>query len=146
MNTLFQFLMYQIFGKYWILYDMRQGLKMALMVNEAEVAMHRAKIRTHQDTKAKLEANLADLKGVDPLEGLQEPAEHADPKAYRDAKKLRIDGHAAAIEELEGQIRGQNDSISGTDGELQRIYNILYHNKLKYDFLKTYKPKRSLSK
>lgn len=143
MNTFFQFIMYVVFGKRWVLWDMKQGLKMAVMVNEAEVAMHRNKIRVHTDLKTKLEAELVDLKKLDPLAGLGEPAEHENPKAYYDAKKKRTEGHAAAVEELEGKIRGQSDSISGTDGELQRIYNILYHNKLKLDFVRGYKPSKA---
>lgn len=140
MNTFFAFLMYHLFGRAWILYDMKQGLKMAIMVNEAEVEMHRAKIRTHQDTLTRLEDELKTLQSSDPLEGLEESEDHA---AYKEAKRKRTEGHAAAIEDLKGKIQGQKDSISGTDGELQRIYNIAYHNRLKYSFLKQYKPKRS---
>ncbi len=139
MNTFFQFVMYQIFGKKWVLYDMREGLRMAIFVNEAEIAMIRNKIRKFQDDKKSLESELADLKTHDPLEGLPE----GEGKAYYDAKKVRMDGHEEAMAHLERQIGAQNDNVSGTDGELQRIYNIAYHNRIKFDFVKSYNPKKS---
>lgn len=143
MNTLFQFIMYLVLGKHWVLYDMRQGLKMAIMVNEAEVAMHRNKIRVHQDTLKDLEGQLATIEATDPLASLPEPDTFETPKAYHDAKKKRKDGYDEAVADLKGKIQGQKTAISGTDGELQRIYNIAYHNRLKYDFLKSYKPRKS---
>lgn len=132
--------MYMLLGKRWVLWDMKQGLRMAVFVNEVEVAMHRNKIRAHQDERARLESELEILKKRDPLEGLEEGD---DRKAYYDAKKLREKAHSEAIEDLEGKIRSQDDSISGTDGELQRINNIAYHNRLKLDFVRSYRPKKS---
>lgn len=132
--------MYLVFGKYWVLWDMKQGLRMAVMVNEAEIAMHRAKIRTHQDAVNTLKSELEDLKKIDPIADLEMGE---DKKAYYDAKKVRESAHETAIAELEGKIRAQEDNVSGTDGELQRIYNIAYHNKMKLDFVSSYKPSKS---
>lgn len=140
MNTLFQFVMYLVFGKRWVLWDMKEGLRMAVFVNEVEIDMQRGKIRRFQDEKQALELQLKELEAKDPLDGLEEGE---DKKAYYDAKKLREKSRAAAIDDLKGKIRAQDDNISGSDGELQRIYNIAYHNRVKLDYVSGYKPKKS---
>lgn len=126
MENLFSFLGYMLFGKHWVLWNMLQGLKAAIFVNEVEVEMHRSKIRRFQDERKALEDEMTET------DKLLVGASGEERSKLQNRK-----------EDLIGLMRAKDDDISGADGELQRIYNITYHNRLKYDFVKGYRIHKS---
>lgn len=141
MTNLFQFLMYMIFGKHWIKYDMVQGYKMAIFVNEAEIEMEKDKVREATDRKARLEKELADLEVAvltDPLT-LLAPELHEDKREVQKMEYKIKQERAEQINTFKNQIHSAGQDISLADGGLQKIYAITYTNRRKYDFMKNYK-------
>mgnify|MGYP003474139454 CR=1 FL=1 len=145
MSNLFQFIMYIIFGKHWIKYDMVQGYKMALFVNEAEIEMHKEKIQEATDRKAKLEEELAVLQEsplADPLT-LLAPELHEDKREVQKMEYKIKQERADQIQLFKNRIHSAGQDVQLYDGELQKIYSITYTARRKYDFMKNYKVKRT---
>lgn len=141
MNNFFQFITYILFGKRWILWDMKQGYKTTLFVNEVEIDMQKEKMRNAQLTKENLEIDLAELEETE-LNVLSE-SEYESPKAFYDAKKLAENERAEQIATFKNRIKSAETDIQVADGELNRIYAITYNNRLKWDYIKNYKIKRT---
>ena len=138
MTTLFQFIMYMIFGKRWIKWDMLQGLKMAIFVNEMEIDMDKAKYDDAVKRKETLEKDLAELLETplaDPLTLLSDE-EKEDKKAIQKAEhKIKIE-REEQIQQFRNQIRSAETDIQIYDGQLSKTYSIAYTNRRKYDFVK----------
>lgn len=141
MNNLFQFITYVIFGKRWLLWDMKQGYKANLFVNEIEIDMQKEKSDNATETKARLERDLLALE-ESPLTLLEE-SEYPSPKDFYDAKKLAERERAEQIATFKNRIKSAETDIQVADGELNRIYAITYNNRLKWDYIKNYKVKRT---
>lgn len=143
MSTLFQFLMYSIFGKYWIKHEMVSGMKMALFVNEAEIEMEKAKVQEATDRAERLKSELAELEAspfVDPLTLLPEEL-HGDKREVQKMEYKQKQERAEQIQTFKNQIKSAEQEIGLADGGLQKIYAITYTNRRKYDFMKNYKIK-----
>lgn len=138
MTSLFQFIMYVIFGKRWIKWDMVQGLKMAIFVNEMEIDMDKAKYDDAVKRKATLEKDLAELierPTTDPLTLLSDE-EKEDKKAIQKAEhKVKIE-REEQIQQFRNQIKSAETDIQIYDGQLAKTYSIAYTNRRKYDFVK----------
>lgn len=141
MSTLFQFLMYMIFGKRWIKYEMVSGMKMALFVNEAEIEMEKAKVQEATDRVGSLKRELEILETsdfADPRtllpEDLQEDKREIQKMEYKQKQE-----RAEQIQTFKNKIKSAEQDISLADGGLQKIYAITYTNRRKYDFMKNYK-------
>lgn len=130
--------MYVIFGKRWIKWDMVQGLKMAIFVNEMEIDMDKAKYDDAVKRKATLEKDLAELierPTTDPLTLLSDE-EKEDKKAVQKAEhKVKIE-REEQIQQFRNQIKSAETDIQIYDGQLAKTYSIAYTNRRKYDFVK----------
>ena len=130
--------MYVIFGKRWIKWDMVQGLKMAIFVNEMEIDMDKAKYDDAVKRKATLEKDLAELierPTTDPLTLLSDE-EKEDKKAIQKAEhKVKIE-REEQIQQFRNQIKSAETDIQIYDGQLAKTYSIAYTNRRKYDFVK----------
>lgn len=140
--------MYFVFGKHWILFDLKHGYKATLFINELELAMHREKLKAFVDGKAKMQEELKALETRPELTEEEYLAQwEADaeptPKELYDHKK-KIDGERAEeITTLKNQIKGMDDEISNANGELQKGYAMTYKNRVYFDFINNYKIKES---
>ena len=148
MQNIFQFIMYFVFGKHWLRFDLLHGYKATLFINELELDMHREKVRACQDDKRELEEE---------LKGLEETTENSDEeliamlpeedrgskKALYDIRKLKDGERAEAIGVLRNRIKSAETDIATANGELQKGYAMTYQNRMKYDFIKSYKVKKS---
>jgi hypothetical protein len=123
--------MYLVLGRRWILWDMLQGVKMALFANEMEYKMLRDKYRKALDEERIAKDTLDTEQGKDPLVDL--PAD-TNYKIVKDKEKE----HAARVTELKEKLQAKSAEVNGMTGELGRLNNIIYHNRLKYDFLSGY--------
>jgi len=146
MQNIFQFLATMIFGKTWILFDLKQGYKATLFINEIELEMFKEKYALTVKAKHSMQEELQklqdrpDLKEEDYLAML---TEDKSPKALYEIKK-KIDGERAEeITTLKNRIKQMDDEIASVNGELQKGYAMTYKNRLKYDFIKTYKIKQT---
>ena len=141
MSNLFQFIMYMIFGKHWIKWDMLQGYKMAVFVNEAEIEMEKQKVQEATDRAGRLKRELEMLETAefaDPLSLL--PAElHDDKREVQKMEYKQKQERAEQIQTFKNQIKSAEQDIQLADGGLQKIYAITYTNRRKYDFMKNYK-------
>lgn len=143
MQNIFQFLTYLIFGKRWIKWDMVQGLKMAIFVNEMEIDMNKTKLREAQERKEKLEADLKALEET-PLKSavdLLPESEKNDTKAIYDMEKKIKAERNEQVQTFKNQIKSANTDLEMADGELSRVYSITYSNRRKFDFVRNYKIK-----
>lgn len=145
MSNFFQFITYILFGKRWLLWDMKQGYKGTLFVNEIEIEMTKEKMARAQkeadDTRKEIEeltnAPLKDAMDVLPVE-LRE-----DKKAVAEMiGKIRTE-REEALKGLANKLKTAEQTVQLSDGELSRIYGITYNNRLKYDFIKNYKIKKT---
>lgn len=148
MQTFFQFLMTMIFGNRWTLFDLRQGYKATLYMNEVEIAMHEERVNAVMKAKQAM---------ADELKALQErPAlEDADYIAMLDDadkdsstalynKKKEVDGaRAEEITTLKNRLSAMDEEVATADHELQKGYAMTYQNRLKYDFIKQYNKTKS---
>lgn len=145
MSNLFQFIMYILFGKHWIKWDMIQGYKMAIFVNEAEIEMDKQKIQDASDRKEKLEAELKELEEselTDPLT-LLDPELHNDKREVQKMEYKLKQERAEQIQLFKNRIHSAGQDIQLYDGDLQKTYSIAYTNRRKYDFMKNYTIKRT---
>lgn len=143
MQNIFQFLTYMILGKRWIKWDMLQGYKMAIFVNEVEIDMNKAKLAEAQARKEKLENDLKELEAT-PLKEAKEllpEDQHNDSKAIYDMEKTIKAERNEQIQLFKNQIKSANTEVEMADGELSRVYSITYSNRRKYDFVRNYKIK-----
>lgn len=148
MQNLFQFIMYFVFGKKWLLFDLKHGYKATLVINEIEIAMHEEKLNAVKKEKRDMQAQLTEIEARPALVEADYiamlPAEEKDSsKALYDIKK-KVDGERAEeITTLKNRVKQMDDEIASANAELQKGYMMTYQNRIKYDFIKTYKPKKS---
>lgn len=143
MQNIFQLLTYLLLGKKWIKWDMLQGYKMAIFVNEVEIDMNKAKLREANERKEKLEKDLAELE-ASPLKNaidLLPEDQKNDSKAIYDMEKKIKGERNEQIQTFKNQIKSANTEVEMADGELSRVYSIAYSNRRKYDFVRNYKIK-----
>ncbi len=116
MDSFFSAIGYLIFGKRWVLFGMKHGLKTAVFVNEMEIGMQKANFKT-------VEARLEELKNeLDFIKGLEDGKE----------KYEKIKG-------VEANIKGAETEVKMAEGELQRIYSITRANRDKLDYVRNFK-------
>lgn len=143
MQNIFQLLTYLLLGKKWIKWDMLQGYKMAIFVNEVEIDMNKAKLREANERKEKLEKDLSELE-ASPLKNaidLLPEEQKNDSKAIYDMEKKIKGERNEQIQTFKNQIKSANTEVEMADGELSRVYSIAYSNRRKYDFVRNYKIK-----
>lgn len=148
MQNLFQFIAYFVFGKHWLLFDLRHGYKATLFINELELDMHREKVRACQNERRAIAEELELLQAEEPLsdEALISliPDEEKDkPKALYDIRRKKEGERAEATVALKNRLASADNDIADANGELQKGYAMTYGNRLKYDFIRTYKIKKS---
>lgn len=148
MQNLFQFLMVMLFGKRWIIFDLKMGYKATMVVNELEVALHEEKLanltRAQEQMKSDLEKLLERPKYTEEEYLAQLPEDQKQStKALYDIKKKMDGERAEEVTALRNRISQMNDDIASADGELNKGYMLTYKNRVKYDFIKNYKPKKS---
>lgn len=145
MENIFQAVGYLIFGKRWVLWNMKHGIKTALFVNEIEIEMNRNKIKDAQARSTSARSELEALKATP----LKEPAsilpesEKENKKSLYDAEQKLKHERSEAMRGLEMALKEAETDIQLADGELSRIYSITYSNRRKYDFVRDYKIKPS---
>lgn len=133
--------MYTLFGKHWVKWDMIEGYKMAIFVNEAEIQMEKDKLRTAEEKKAKLEADMVALKNsplADPLT-LLSPDQAEDKREVQKMEYKLKQEREEQLEQFKAQIKSAETEIQMADGSLSKVYAIAYSNRVKYDFMKNYK-------
>jgi hypothetical protein len=132
-----------ILGKRWIKWDMLQGYKMAIFVNEVEIDMNKAKLAEAQSRKEKLENDLKELEGTPLKEAIEllPESEKNDSKAIYDMEKKIKGERAEQVQVFKNQIKSAHTEVEMADGELARVYSITYGNRRKYDFVRNYKIK-----
>ena len=136
--------MYFIFGRHWIIFDLKHGYKATLVINELELDMHKEKVNAVKEEKRALEAKLAELEAREPLsdEALiaMLPDELKDkPKALYDIRREKEGERAEEITTVRNQMNVMENELATANGELQKGYAMTYQNRLKYDFIKQYK-------
>lgn len=143
MQNIFQFLTYMILGKRWIKWDMLQGYKMAIFVNEVEIDMNKAKLSEALTRKEKLENDLKELEATPLKEAIEllPEGEKNDSKAIYDMEKKIKGERAEQVQLFKNQIKSANTEVEMADGELSRVFSITYSNRRKYDFVRNYKIK-----
>jgi len=133
-----------LFGKKWIWFDLREGYKATIFMDELELELHQQKLKSIQDSKEKmikevqtLEARPA-LKEEDYLAMLPDEDKESS-KALYDIKK-KVDGERAMeITTLKNRIKSIDDDILQANTELAKGYAKTYQDRLKYDFIRKYK-------
>lgn len=133
--------MYVVFGKRWVLWDMLQGFKMSIFVNEAEIAMDKQKYEDAKKRKLELEEALAKFEDsplTDPVSLLPEDQKTDQKAIYDMTKKLEAE-RKEQILIFRNQIKSAGTEIEIADGQLSKTYSIAYSNRRKYDYLKNYK-------
>lgn len=138
--------MYFVFGKRWLLFDLKHGYKATLVINELELDMHREKLSAVQKAKRELEAEVEKLEAVAPytdeeLVAMLPVEDRESKKALYDIRKLKEGERAEEIARLKNQSKAMENEIGTANGELQKGYAMTYQNRIKYDFIKNYKPK-----
>lgn len=146
MQNFFQFIVYFIFGKHWLLFDLKHGYKATLFINELELDMHKEKLAQVVEGKVKMQEALKDLEARPALTeeeyiAMLPDEEKESKKALYELKK-RVDGERAEeITSLKNRIKQMDEEIANADGELNKGYAMTYKNRIKYDFIRTYKIK-----
>lgn len=137
METLFTAIGYLLFGKRWILWNMRHGLKTAVFASEME---HDMALKTHRQyarEKAELEAQLRDLEN-EPEPEIPEDIRDDAKKSY-EWKSEQEQNHKARVEDLKMEINNRDLQMSGADGEVGRTRSMVMNNRRKYEFVKGYR-------
>jgi hypothetical protein len=139
--------MYTLFGRHWIVYDLKHGYRATLIINELELAMHEEKLNGVNAGKEKMMEELKTLEARPALEeadylAMLPEEEKESSKALYDLKK-KVDGERAEeITTLKNRIKQMDEELANANGELQKGYAMTYKNRIKYDFIKSYKAKK----
>lgn len=148
MQNLFQFTMYMIFGKRWLHFDLKHGYKATLFINELELDMHKEKLDAVLKAKIKMQEDLkalgdrAPLKDQDYIDALPEEDKDSAKALYHIKKKIGGE-RAEEVTALKNRINQMDDEIANADKELNKGFALTYQNRLKYDFIKNYKIKKT---
>lgn len=145
MQNFFLLAMNVLFGKKWVFFDLKQGYKATLFMNEVETDMikeNRVQLVKAQDSlKQELAAHEAKtISDQDIIDQLPVDQKSDKKAAYELGKKLR-GAHAEQISVLKNRITSTGTDIEKTDAELAKAYSITYKNRVKYEFLKNYQIK-----
>lgn len=140
--------MYFVFGNRWLHFDLKHGYKATLFINELELEMHREKFLNAKKAQANMQQ---DLKRLEARPALTEadyiaelPEDQKDStKALYDIKKKMDGERAEEITVLKNRIKQMDDEIASANSELQKGYAMTYNNRVKYDFIRNYKIKKS---
>ena len=143
MQNLFQFLGYMIFGKKWLMWDMLQGYKGAIFVNEIEIDMQKAKLDILENNLKNLEAELktAEETQLPDDASITEATSEEDKQARYEARRKLQGERAENISRLKNLIASNKEELDSQQGELGKIYALTYKNRMKYDFIRDYKIK-----
>lgn len=145
MENVFQAIGYLVFGKKWLLWNVKHGLKSALFVNEMEIDMQRNKQALARLNLKTLKQEVEDLEASplkDAIEMLPEDKRDDKQAVAEMVTKIRLE-RENAIKGLLNRIKSEEQTVALADGELERIYGITYGNRMKYDFVRNYKIKPS---
>jgi hypothetical protein len=132
-----------IFGKRWLMWDMLQGYKGAIFVNEIEIDMQKAKLDILGKNLVQLENDLKkaeETEIVDPATMLPEDKKEDKQALYEMRRKLQGE-RAENISRLKNLVSSNKEEIDSQNGEMAKIYSLTYNNRMKYDFLRSYKIK-----
>lgn len=143
MTTFFQFIMYIVFGKRWLKFEMKHGLKSAIFVHEAEIAMRRSHASKIREDLENYKSEIARLE-TEPLPDSQDllPEEEKNDSEKVFAMDRKIQGERAElITTYKNQIKATEDELDKEEGELGKLFSLAYGTRLKYDFVKDYKIK-----
>lgn len=147
MQNLFQFIMVVLFGKKWLIFDLKKGYEATMAMNDMELAMHREKheqlvlAREEMELQIKTLQERPALVETDYLAMLPDDQKESS-KALYDIRK-KVDGERAEeITTLKNRVSSLNQDIEMADRELQKGYALTFKNRQKYDFIKNYKPKK----
>jgi hypothetical protein len=148
MQNLFQFIMYIVFGKRWLHFDLKHGYKATLFINELELDMHKTKLSAVQKEKREMQEELKALEERPNLTDEEYTAmipedQEKNPKALYEIKKKVNGERAEQITVLKNRVKQMDDEIATANGELQKGFAMTYQNRLKYDFIKSYKIKKT---
>ncbi len=138
---MFEAIMFMLFGKRWVKYQMLTGLKGAIFVNEMEVAMDKEKYNKAVAAKEQLEKDYAALLETpltDPKELLSEEDLKSEKMVYDIRKKLEAE-RKEAVEAFKVKIKEATSEVSVAEANMDRTYGISYSNRRKFDFIRGYK-------
>ena len=143
MNTLFGFIMYMIFGKRWIRFEMLHGLKSAMFVHQADIEMQVASINQQSKLLTQLQEDLkkletTTLKSADEI--LPED-QRKNPDAVFNAERKIKGERAEQISTFKNRIESTKNEIQNKEQELSKVQSMAYKTRLKFDFVKNYKIK-----
>jgi len=138
--------MHLLFGRRWHIFDLKQGYRATIYINDMEVAMNEQRVNDVEDRKVQMQAELKALENRAPLTDEQYRALQTDPSVELTGKELyehkkKIDGERAEqVTAMRNRLKQMDDEAASAFGELQKAYAIAYQNRVKYDFIRTYKP------
>lgn len=145
MQNLFLFIVNVFFGKRWVLFDLRQGYKATLFMNDVETEMIRQRVaelvKAHESLQS--EMNVLEQKDLsdEVIIAMLPEDQREDKKALYDMSKKVRGENAEAITVYKNRIASLGNDITAEEGELQKAYSITYKNRVKYEFLRNYKIK-----
>lgn len=125
------------------MWDMIQGYKGAIFVNEIEIDMQLAKNKILEDNLKNLESELKTAEEtdiVDPATMLPEDQREDKQALYEMKRKLQGE-RAENISRLKNLVASNKEELDSQNGELAKVYALTYKNRMKYDFLRGYKIK-----
>lgn len=144
-NTLFGFLMNLIFGKRYIVYDMRQKMKAVLLSDEQEISFVKSK---GDQVRQLLEASKEKLEHFQtaPLEKAEDTLpedKRTDAKALYDENQRIEKERRGILTTLQKEVKEYEQSLNGEDGMLAKLYEQTLLHRERWDFLKHYKIKKT---
>jgi hypothetical protein len=139
MTTFFDWLMFILFGKRWVLHKMKNDYKIAIFMKELDLSHQMSRYNESakrvEDLKMRVEeAENSEL-------GQLTPAQQADKQLkYETEKKLKAN-KKQRIETAKKRLKSAETEMAMADGEVNRLNAENYKVRLRYDFIRTAKPK-----
>lgn len=143
MTTVFDWLMFVLFGKRWVLHKMRNDYKTGILIKEMDLEYQMSRSNDKQKTKLKIEKELQELEAT-PLPVAEDhlSAEELEkPKAKYDFDKKHREEREERVKVLKNRIKVAEQEVAMADGEVQRLNAENFKMRTKWDFVRGYRIK-----
>jgi hypothetical protein len=136
MENFFSAIMYWVFGKRWILYSMRTGIKVAVFANELELKWAEQKHEDAIEARNGVEAELAYLQDIPLRDARAELGADADSQAVYELDKQIREERKRTVSDLQSHLSSLEKDVQMAEGERARVQQIVYSNRRKWDYVK----------
>lgn len=161
MQNLFSFIMTILFRNHWHMFALKYELAKRLFLDEVEMNMQKDKVKERRELVSGMQKQLDDMEEVvnqtdeEIFQGLIDSATDEEEResisslegnekarAISAERKRLAKENAEDIAARKVELKARTEELEKEDDILKKAYGITYQNRLRYDYLTSYKPRK----